>query len=511
MVWTEAARKILEEREAKRAPIPPVEVAAKTIARAVAEAREDWYLALAKWDKCSTTPIRERVEAYFAEGRGGPATIDPEVEAATATLTRHGDARPAFVARWLSIGGVPAALGVLAHMWGFRQRYESTARPRRPTWLEVIDPADHWDSSVCSAKSDIAELLGHHVSTSSEAVRTAARRAASKLREDAPLPVRIGLARAVDDAAFAAEDTREVLALPKGTYAHDAKDLMRLVDEISLLEGLVERFGFDFSSLRPEIVVSRVGIPAAALLGRFLAKAGSRTQEVELANLLATLECAETARVLVGWLDKKGVDVVAKAFFARRPDLALPVLGSALAGRGKGALYSEPMAKVLLAHHPQTLSAIESRLEPKALTALRALGGTGARASGIDEAEPSELPSVLVSGPSPARKKPRARLEPPPWLDPAVLPPVLLRGSTRRLPPSAVVHLSALLAWSDAPHDALEKVKAACTPGATSSRATRSSSHSRSSLATCTPRRRPNVRRELSNACAGSKSRRARS
>ena len=405
-VWTEAAKKLADGAFAPwREPLPSPEDAAAAIAAAANDTLRPTSF------HETTAPLRERVAGLFSD----PAlarTIDPDVEAAAATMTPSGALRPAFLARWLAIGGIEAALEVLSRMWAYRRSSDVAASGQPEHSIALVAPAANWDSSVCSAKRDIAELLAVAIQRAPEAERTRARACAEELRKSAPLPARIGLARALDDARFAAADAQEVLALPRNAYPHDAKVLMRLVDDVNLLEGLVDRFGFDYAAFRPEIVVRRVGVPAAKLIGKCLEKAGSRPYEIDVATYLATLECAEAARVLGEWLDTKGVDTVAKEYFGRRPDLAFPVLGAMLAGRGKAALFAEPIAKSLLAKHGQTFDALAPRLEPKALAAFRDLGMTVPGEDEPEEARPSDLPRVLVS---------------PPWLSTkkAAAPPVI--------------------------------------------------------------------------------------
>ncbi|MDF2695674.1 MAG: Molybdate metabolism regulator [Labilithrix sp.] len=413
-VWTTAAEKLAA---AARRPAPTLAAAEdrdRIIVTAIVEAKEDFALAHSKWT-AETTPIRERIVDAFAK-QPVPATVDLELEAAAATVARYGDPLPAFVARWLALGGVRTALEVLARMWGYTQSYESSPSNKRPTWLVLVDPAKNWDSSVATAKREATDILAAEIARRPEAERAEARAIAAELRARVPLPVRVGLARALDDARFAAEDAAEVIALPKGAYPHDAKMLMRLVDDAATLEGLVGYFGFDYHAFRSEVVVRRIGVPAAKVIGQRLAKAGSRPYEIEIATYLATLECAETARVLVGWLPTKGVDVVAKELFTRRPDLAFPALGSALAGRGKLALFAEPVAKSLLTGHMSTFEAIANELDPKALAALRELcpspPSTGDDA-GVDEAAPADLPRILASPPWLETKKPT----PPPIIE----------------------------------------------------------------------------------------------
>lgn len=416
VVFTEASARADKSRPGGHRPKPPTfEDATRALIAAYPSLREDWRLALMKWQTAGTEDLRVALEGYLGRHGGAPpstrAELDLELEAIAATMTRY-DARDPYVSRWLALGGVELGLEILARMWSYHQCYESTAGTRRPAWLTRVDPQANWDSSVCSAKRDVAERLAQSLSELEAEPRARAQELARKLRERAPLPVRIGLACAVDDPALANEDAHEVLATPRGTACHDAKWLMRVVDDPIALEGLVGRFGFDYSAFRPELVVRHVGVAAAPLLCRQLSKAGSRAYEIDVATYLATLECMESANALAPLVATKGTAAIARELFERRPDLAFAALGSIVAGRGKAATVIEPFVKTLLIKHVDLFQDLAKKqvLEPRVVAALRALGALpehleNPRVAGDDEgvagrlASADELPSVLVDPP----------------------------------------------------------------------------------------------------------------
>ncbi|MBX3232073.1 MAG: DUF4132 domain-containing protein [Labilithrix sp.] len=398
--WTPAAKAILEKQrgEAAKAIVPSATGAGVVIAERVRAAMPLWEKAKLKWEASETADVRAKLEAGYAE-EPLPATIDPDVEAAGCTLAGYDDDhRAAWVERWLALGGPAVALDVLSRMWSYYRHYDSSgARDAMPTWVTRVAPERSWDSSVCGAKTDVAEVLARHCRALEPAERAAMRAAAVKLRAGAPLTVRIGLATAVDDAALANEDAAEVLALPRDQVGYDAKVLFRLVDDPKTLEGLAARFGLDWT-FKNALAVERIGLAATPLLVKQLEEAGSRDAEVAVATVLATLEHAETARVFGGWLHKKGVDAVARDFFTRRPDLALPVLKGIVASRGKNIIFAESLLKVLGAAPAPATEAMPA-------------------------ADAAELPRVLVE---------------PPWLATPPKPPPIIEGITLPFGPERI-------------------------------------------------------------------------
>jgi hypothetical protein len=317
--WTDAATKLDRNRlGANTPPLPALTEANDMVRRACSTMKEEWRLALMKWREAGTEPLRLELEKYFVDlhKRDSLPEIDLEKEAALATLTPP-DARRAFVARWLSLG-FETSLEILTRMWGYVHVHEL-----RRAWLVIKPAEENWDSTKSSAKVEMADLLARHVRSLPDDERALVRAAGAKLRENAPLTVRIGLARALDDADFANEDARVLLAQPAAGDRPDAKFLMRLVSQVDHLEQLVEMFGFDSLAFRPEIVARRVGVPAAPLLIKQLANAKVSSYASDVATYLATLECRETARAFAPYLAKRGLGLIAKEFFERRPDIAL--------------------------------------------------------------------------------------------------------------------------------------------------------------------------------------------
>jgi len=411
VVATEAAARLDKSRAGVNTPpLPSLDIALSFLKRGYGAMKEDWHLALMKWQTAGTDSLRLALEEYIGNAK---EDLNVEKEAMLATLSRH-DIRPAVVARWLaSPDGVLTAFDILSKMWGFYYANDQVGGTRRQSWLELRNAADNWDSTVSSAKVDIADLLERHVQALPANERAMIKAHVAKLRSDAPLTIRIGLARATGDGDFANEDTRALFAAggtpPLG--AHDAKVLMRFVTDIELLETLVDYFGFEYQSFRPEAVTRNIGLPSAKLLGVLLAKAGSRSYEMDVATYLATLESAETARILAPHVGKKGLAAIATEFFHRRPDFAIQVLGAELASR-KNAMVLEPFLKSVLVTNSALFESLSRKLDPRTAAALRGLGAlpeepANQQVAGEDDedaeagelATAAEIPAVLADPP----------------------------------------------------------------------------------------------------------------
>lgn len=156
------------------------------------------------------------------------------------------------------------------------------------------------------------------------------------------------------------------------------------------------------------------------------------------AEALSMIESPAAAKQMAQSLGKKRTTQIAKEYFERRPDLAVPVLEPIVKGDAKLAPFARPVLEAILRAHPEL--------------------GTGPQKVVAKVASASSVPRSLAT---PPQLKKAVTL--PEWSN--NLPQVLLANGTA-LPESAIQNLLLVLHESPlgAPHPALAEVKASCDP-----------------------------------------------
>ena len=405
------------------AEIPPIDLAKNTAAlkKGFSEEQSRWEKsASAKWSPVAVS-VRDAVIATWIAGKA-PATFDPRIEGAAAILAGEDETVMHLVASWIARAGLGGAMKALVHMWSFRRGYGSD----RDAWMVEADPATNWDSSVCWGKTYATRALKIAFRRASEAEREAALAVAAKLRADAPLPVRVGLDKVTDVAEWVIEDARALVDAPPATYPHDAHALINQIPDADLLARFAKRY--HLTRVEPFTLIEHAGLGAQKVLEEWVGEAGNRDRTIEFSTILSALESESTASALASRMDKKGLDAVAKAFFARRPDLGLRELGRLVAGGGKMSTFAEPALKTLAESQPDVARAVAAAVDAKVAKAILACvpGAAEAKAAPAPAAASvSALPPVLAS---------------PPWRSKVTPPPVV--SDLTPIEPAAKLHLT---------------------------------------------------------------------
>ncbi|MEU1759712.1 DUF4132 domain-containing protein [Micromonospora sp. NPDC005686] len=169
----------------------------------------------------------------------------------------------------------------------------------------------------------------------------------------------------------------------------------------------------------------------------------ARTAPKSVGEALLPYADAEVADLMADWLDRlKSARPVARAWLRRHPEYAArALLPAALGATGPRRRAAERALRLLAAEHRELVLGVAREHGQEALTAATAM---------LDADPLAQLPARMPSLPA--------------WLDPAVLPQVLLRDRSAALPTEAVRHLCTMLAVSalGEPYPGLEIVRAAC-------------------------------------------------
>ncbi|MGW4383490.1 DUF4132 domain-containing protein [Kitasatospora sp. NPDC004531] len=215
---------------------------------------------------------------------------------------------------------------------------------------------------------------------------------------------------------------------------------------VEVLAPLVEQwrptdFNVGLEHLRP--VLGKYGVAAAPV-----AVHAVRARPATMAPLLLPLLDVEAARMLAdGLVRLKSVQAAARSWFARHGVAgALLLVPDALAKPGRARTAAEAALRLVAASDggKALLPAVADRYGEAASAAIGAMLAVDPLVSAL----PARMPEL------------------PEWLDPAVLPQLLLNEQELALPESAVRHLlvMAALGRPDAPYPGLATVAAACRP-----------------------------------------------
>ncbi|MEU8071221.1 DUF4132 domain-containing protein [Micromonospora sp. NPDC049151] len=169
----------------------------------------------------------------------------------------------------------------------------------------------------------------------------------------------------------------------------------------------------------------------------------ARTAPKSVGEVLLPYADGEVADLMADWLDRlKTARPVARAWLRRHPEYATrALLPAALGTPGPRRRAAERALRLVAAEHRDVLLGVAREHGEEALAAATAM---------LDADPLAQLPARMPSLPA--------------WLDPAVLPQVLLRDRSAALPAEAVRHLCTMLAISapGEPYPGVEVVRAVC-------------------------------------------------
>ncbi|MCZ7429114.1 DUF4132 domain-containing protein [Micromonospora sp. WMMA1949] len=169
----------------------------------------------------------------------------------------------------------------------------------------------------------------------------------------------------------------------------------------------------------------------------------ARTAPKSVGEVLLPYADGEVADLMADWLDRlKTARPVARAWLRRHPEYAVrALLPAALGAPGPRRRAAERALRLVAAEHREVLLGVAREHGEEALAAATAM---------LDADPLAQLPARMPSLPV--------------WLDPAVLPHVLLRDRSAALPADAIRHVCTMLAISPPgePYPGVEIVRAAC-------------------------------------------------
>ncbi|MFD6634996.1 DUF4132 domain-containing protein [Micromonospora chalcea] len=169
----------------------------------------------------------------------------------------------------------------------------------------------------------------------------------------------------------------------------------------------------------------------------------ARTAPKSVGEVLLPYADGEVADLMADWLDRlKTVRPVARSWLRRHPEYAVrALLPAALGTPGPRRRAAERALRLVAAEHRDLVLDVAGEHGEEALAAATVM---------LDADPLAQLPARMPSLPA--------------WLDPAVLPQVLLRDRSAALPADAVRHLCTMLAISSPgePYPGVEIVRAAC-------------------------------------------------
>ena len=387
----------------------------------------------------------ERILSTYVLGKD-PAELDVETDAA---LTHTGIPTEPVYAYLLARGDFAYAIRVMVRS-AYLQGPSVGGQSGSYRYFEATQPSI--DKYV--ALDGFATYLARMRPALGEKDIAEARAEATKARTE-PLPVRIALALAFDDAKWMAADATLVLAMKKNEYHYSVPRIVfRALRDVELVTKLAQRHPTDVPA---DDLLDALGLAASeAVIASFEKDPKSDYN----ARSLARVESVAAAKALAPALGTKRAAEVARAYYEARPDLAIVALAPIVARGDKIAPYVKPVLDAIVRKHKELPEKLAEHLDAKS----RALfdSAAAAAADALPEAKAKEIPTVL-SAPPAAPRKGKAR-ELPPFVDVTSMPKVALAGGKKALPDDAAKNLLAILQRStlDEPHAALGEVKKAC-------------------------------------------------
>ncbi|MBX7196172.1 MAG: WGR domain-containing protein, partial [Sandaracinaceae bacterium] len=299
----------------------------------------------------------------YADGKL-PATFEPEIDGGVIALVMGREARRALVSLLLRHTGATQTFDALCAVFLYEHGSQNGDREAFPNWVMRLSDPSHAKGTFGS-EPELASLLAQVPEARAELEA----RAEAK-RQDGSLALRIALALTFRRRDWAAADAQRLLTSPtpvtSGYYVASM-----LEDELVSLAKV--RSGHH-APYRPDAIatVARLGFGALPYLA-FLADDTS-ADFTRVAQALSVLEHPRAAASLATFLEKKGYSspatqkehaAIVQRYFARRPDLAVRVLGPIVAGRSKLATKVEPIVKAALRSSPSLLASVGGALEPR--------------------------------------------------------------------------------------------------------------------------------------------------
>ncbi len=385
----------------------------------------------------------ERILATYALGQA-PAELDLDTDAA---LTHAGLPNEAVYAYLLVRGGVAYAIRVMVRS-AYMRGPSVGDRSGSYRYFEAAQPSVAEYVSLDS----FATFLARARPVFTEKGVTEGRAEAAKARTE-PLPVRIALALAWDDAKWMAEDATFVLAMKRNEYHESVPQLLfRGLRDAELVTKLAQRHPSDVPA---DDLLDSLGLAATdAVIAQF----ERDPKDDYYARPLARIESVAAAKALAPALGTKRAAEVARGYYEARPDLAIVALAPIVARGDKLAPYVKPVLDAIVRKHKELPEQLAEHLDCKS----RALFESAAAVAALPEANAKETPSVLAAPPVPAKKGKLREL--PPFADVTSMPKVALTGGKKALPEDATKNLLAILHRStlDEPHASLAEVMKAC-------------------------------------------------
>ncbi len=247
--------------------------------------------------------------------------------------------------------------------------------------------------------------------------------------------LRIVCARALGRSDWAAADATDYLGSKRTDVAYDyPQQLFDVVRDPEVVTRLAKRYP---QSVLAAVLMEDMGLAAEAAV---IARHDKDPNSEWVAEALAAIESVPAAKQLAESLSKKRAAPVAKAYYERRPDLAVAALEPIVKNDAKLSPFAKPVLEAILRQHPE-------------------LGGSTPAKPVAKVAAQSDVPAALAKPPE---------LRKPVTLDSwqAGLPQVLLENG-KALPDVAVTNLLLLLHQAplntQVPNAALAEVKRTCS------------------------------------------------
>jgi len=285
-----------------------------------------------------------------------------------------------------------------------------------------------------SPAHQLAAVIRQHLAAAPAKERDEARSIIESAHGTVRFALRIVCARALGNSEWASADAADYLTSKRTDVMYDyPQQLFDVVRDPEVVTRLAKRYP---QSVPSALLMKDMGLAAEAAV---IARHDKDPNSEWVAEALAAIESAPAAKQLAASLSQKRAAPVAKAYFERRPDLAVAVLEPIVKNDSKLSPFAKPLLQAILRAHPEL--------------------GSGEPAKPVAKvAAASDVPAALAKPPE---------LRKPVTLDAwqTGLPQVLLQNG-KALPDAAVTNLLLVLhqapLHTQVPNAALEEVKRTC-------------------------------------------------